>query len=49
MAKAPKEHKVIIHKIEKKTSSSAKPKMVKTSSMNKHKRKSYKVYNGQGR
>lgn len=33
----------------KKTSSSGNPLMVKTSSMNKHKRRSYKKYRGQGR
>lgn len=35
--------------IEKKTSVSGTPKMVKTSAMNKHKRKGFKVYRGQGR
>ena len=33
----------------KKTSQSGKPSMVKTSSMNKNKRRSYKKYRGQGR
>ena len=33
----------------KKSSSSANPVMVKTASMNKHKRRSYKAYRGQGR
>lgn len=33
----------------KKTSQSANPRMVKTSSMNKNKRRSYKKYRGQGR
>lgn len=33
----------------KKTSSSGNPHMVKTSSMNKHKRRSFKKYRGQGR
>lgn len=33
----------------KKTSSSGNPHMIKTSTMNKHKRRSYKKYRGQGR
>jgi len=33
----------------KKSSSSGKPNMVKFSSMNKHKKRSYKKYRGQGR
>lgn len=33
----------------KKTSTSGNPEMVKTSSMNKNKRRSYKMYRGQGR
>lgn len=35
--------------IKKKSSTSGNPSMVKTSSMNKHKRRSYKKYRGQGR
>lgn len=38
------EHEPVI----KKTSSSGTPKMVKTSSMNKHKKRTFKVYRGQG-
>ena len=33
----------------KKSSSSGNPLMIKTASMNKHKRRSYKAYRGQGR
>lgn len=33
----------------KKTATSGKPSMVKTSTMNKHKKRSYKKYRGQGR
>lgn len=33
----------------KKSSTSGKPSMVKTSTMNKHKKRSYKKYRGQGR
>ena len=35
--------------IEKKTSIGGNHTMIKTSSMNKHKRQSYKIYRGQGR
>ena len=41
--------KAIHEPIIKKTSQSANPAMVKTSSMNKNKRRSYKKYRGQGR
>lgn len=41
--------KVHIEPTIKKTSSSGNPAMVKTSSMNKNKRKSFKKYRGQGR
>ena len=34
---------------QKKSSSSGNPLMIKTASMNKHKRRSYKAYRGQGR
>ena len=36
-------------KIKKKSSEGRNPDMIKTSSMNKHKRRSYKAYRGQGR
>ena len=35
--------------VPKKTSEGRNPSMIKTSSMNKHKRRSYKAYRGQGR
>ena len=35
--------------VKKKTSTSGNPEMVKTASMNKHKKRSYKKYRGQGR
>jgi len=41
--------KLIIEPTRKKTSSSGKPSMVKMASMNKSKKRSYKVYRGQGR
>ena len=41
--------KVVIEPTIKKTSSSGNPSMIKTSSMNKSKRKSFKKYRGQGR
>lgn len=50
MAKAAKtKEKVIIEPTKKKSSGSGNPVMVKTSTMNKHKRRSYKAYRGQGR
>jgi len=41
--------KVAHEPVVKKTSSSGDPKMVKFSSMNKHKKRSYKAYRGQGK
>lgn len=41
--------KAVHEPIIKKTSQSATPGMVKTSSMNKNKKRSYKAYRGQGR
>jgi hypothetical protein len=49
MAKKLAQTKVIIEPVIKKTSSSGNPRMVKTTTMNKHKRRSYKPYRGQGR
>lgn len=49
MAKRSVFGKAIHEPIIKRTSQSGNPTMVKTSSMNKNKRKSYKKYRGQGR
>jgi hypothetical protein len=43
------QEKVIVEPTRKKSSSSGNPDMVKTSTMNKHKRRSFKKYRGQGR
>jgi len=48
MAKTVKTTKVEIKHIKKKTSISRNRRMVKYSSMNKHKKRSYKEYRGQG-
>lgn len=49
MAKKTSLTKVVIEPIVKNTSSSGNPARIKTSSMNKNKRRSYKAYRGQGR
>lgn len=41
--------KIVVEPVIKKSSGSGNPRMVKTSTMNKHKRRSYKAYRGQGR
>jgi len=48
MAKQVKTSKVEIKHVKGKTSISRNPRMVKYSSMNKHRRRSYKAYRGQG-
>lgn len=48
MAKKIKE-RIVVEPVIKKSSGSGNPRMVKTSTMNKHKRRSYKAYRGQGR
>jgi hypothetical protein len=49
MAKKNSLGKVVIEPTVKRSSSSGNPAMVKTSSMNKNKRRSFKKYRGQGR